>query len=104
MPGPNGTIAHCELAIDGSAGTVLLGSESAEKKRLSPGGSCSTSAIYVGGLKDTEALFQQAKEAGAKITMNIMTTDYGSRDFSAEDPEGHVWHFGTYLPEASKAT
>ena len=68
----------------------------------------------------------QAKEAGAKITMNIMTTDYGSRDFSAEDPEGevprqllecscvktelslagagHVWHFGTYLPEASKAT
>lgn len=30
----------------------------------------------------------QAKEAGAKITMNIMTTDYGSRDFSAEDPEG----------------
>ncbi len=38
---------------------MLLGSESAEKKRLSPGASCSTSAIYVGGLKDTEALFQQ---------------------------------------------
>ena len=68
----------------------------------------------------------QAKKAGAKITMDIMTTDYGSRDFSAEDPEGgdtitalgvlkysnesglasagHVWHFGTYLPEAGKAT
>ena len=38
---------------------MLLGSESPEKKRLSPGGGCSTSAIYVGGLKDTEALFQQ---------------------------------------------
>ena len=37
----------------------MLGSENPEKKRLSPGGSCSTSAIYVGGLKDTEALFQQ---------------------------------------------
>jgi len=23
-------------------------------------------------------------------------TDYGSRDYSAKDPEGNVWHFGTY--------
>ena len=42
----------------------MLGSENPEKKRLSPGGSCSTSAIYVGGLKDTEALFQQVSLQG----------------------------------------
>ena len=28
-------------------------------------------------------------------------TDYGSREFSALDPEGNVWSFGTYQPWAS---
>jgi uncharacterized glyoxalase superfamily protein PhnB len=26
--------------------------------------------------------------------------DYDSHDFMALDPEGHVWSFGTYRPEA----
>jgi uncharacterized glyoxalase superfamily protein PhnB len=26
-------------------------------------------------------------------------TDYGSREYSARYPEGHLWHIGTYLPE-----
>ena len=26
--------------------------------------------------------------------------DYGSRDFAVRDPEGNVWAFGTYSPEA----
>ena len=31
--------------------------------------------------------------------MGLTDTDYGSRDFSARDPEGNVWSFGTYAPE-----
>jgi uncharacterized glyoxalase superfamily protein PhnB len=27
--------------------------------------------------------------------------DYGSRDFSVRDPEGHVWSFGTYRPKTT---
>ena len=27
--------------------------------------------------------------------------DYGSRDFSARDPEGNIWSFGTYRPESA---
>ena len=27
-------------------------------------------------------------------------TDYGSRDYSAKDPEGNIWYFGTYQPFA----
>ena len=46
----------------------MLGSENPEKKRLSPGGSCSTSAIYVGGLQDTEALFQQVDLQADQLT------------------------------------
>ena len=33
--------------------------------------------------------------------MEIIDTDYGSRDFSVRDPEGNVWSFGTYRPSAS---
>ena len=29
----------------------------------------------------------------------IEDTDYGSREYTARGPEGHVWSFGTYLPE-----
>ena len=25
-------------------------------------------------------------------------SDYGSRNYSSKDPEGNMWHFGTYQP------
>ena len=28
----------------------------------------------------------------------LRDTEYGSRDFSVRDPEGHIWGFGTYQP------
>jgi uncharacterized glyoxalase superfamily protein PhnB len=31
-------------------------------------------------------------------------TDYGSREYGARDPEGLVWHFGTYQPFAIAPT
>jgi uncharacterized glyoxalase superfamily protein PhnB len=27
-----------------------------------------------------------------------VTQDYGGRDYTCKDPEGHVWTFGTYDP------
>ena len=30
----------------------------------------------------------------------IEDTDYGSREYTARDLEGHEWSFGTYRPEA----
>jgi uncharacterized glyoxalase superfamily protein PhnB len=32
----------------------------------------------------------------------IEDTDYGSREYTARDLEGHVWSFGTYRPEVGK--
>jgi uncharacterized glyoxalase superfamily protein PhnB len=40
----------------------------------------------------------RAASAGAEIVMEPQDQDYGSRDFSARDPEGFVWAFGTYRP------
>jgi uncharacterized glyoxalase superfamily protein PhnB len=30
--------------------------------------------------------------------MPLTDQDYGSRDYTARDPEGNLWSFGTYLP------
>ena len=46
-----------------------------------------------------DALFERAKAAGAEILTGLHDTDYGSRDFSAKDPEGNRWSFGTYRGE-----
>jgi len=32
----------------------------------------------------------------------LMSTDYGSHDFAARDPEGNRWSFGTYRGEPRK--
>jgi hypothetical protein len=50
-------------------------------------------------LPEVDAHYDRAKAAGAEIVVELRNTEYGSREYSARDPEGHVWHFGTYLPE-----
>jgi uncharacterized glyoxalase superfamily protein PhnB len=48
--------------------------------------------------EDPDALHDRAVAAGAKILRQLTDTDDRSRDFSARDPEGNVWSFGTYAP------
>jgi uncharacterized glyoxalase superfamily protein PhnB len=50
-------------------------------------------------VEDPDAHYARAKEAGAEILREIEDQDYGSRDYSARDPEGNIWSFGTYQPE-----
>lgn len=45
---------------------------------------------------------ERARKAGAQITADPPGTDYGSRDFAAQDPEGNRWSFGTYRGEPRK--
>ncbi|MFD4352001.1 VOC family protein [Nocardia sp. NPDC058518] len=46
-----------------------------------------------------DALYDRAKAAGATIIRDLRDEDYGSRGFSAADPEGNLWSFGTYRGE-----
>jgi uncharacterized glyoxalase superfamily protein PhnB len=50
---------------------------------------------------EIDAAYEKAKAAGAEIVRQLGDTDYGSHDFGVRDPEGHVWSFGTYRPQAS---
>jgi uncharacterized glyoxalase superfamily protein PhnB len=54
--------------------------------------------------QDAEAaieFLERARAAGADVARELTDMDYGSREFSARDPEGNVWTFGTYDPFAS---
>ncbi|WSL80519.1 VOC family protein [Kitasatospora sp. NBC_01266] len=89
-------VEHAQLAWP-LGGGLMLGSA-----RRNPGGAWQPQpgsfACYV--VTDRpDALHDRAKAAGAEIVSPPHTTDYGSRDFSARDPEGNHWYFGTYRGE-----
>ena len=100
VPGPEGTIAHAQLICNG--GMIMLGSYRDDvfryKTPRAAGGVTQASYLYVA---DIDAHFARARAAGAEIVIELKDTDYGSREYSAQDLEGHLWHFGTYLPEMS---
>ena len=47
---------------------------------------------------DPQSHFDRAKAAGATIVRDLEHMDYGSHEYSARDPEGNLWSFGTYKP------
>ena len=65
-------------------------------------GGASTQGIYV-IVNSADALYAQAKAAGAQIVVELKDEDYGGRGFTCRDIEGHLWSFGTYDPWADEA-
>jgi uncharacterized glyoxalase superfamily protein PhnB len=98
VPADGGRIAHAELTLGN--GMIMLGDVETEYGGLvaAPNkGEAVTQGIYV-VVGDADAHYARAKAAGADIVLDIKTQDYGGRDYTARDPEGHVWTFGTYDP------
>ncbi len=61
-----------------------------------------TGSLYV-AVDDADAHCAQARRAGARIARELHDTDYGSRDYTAIDPAGNRWYFGTYRPAVDEA-
>ena len=57
----------------------------------------------IGADENSSSHYARAKAAGAEIVLDIKTQDYGGRDYTARDLEGHVWTFGTYDPWVATA-
>jgi uncharacterized glyoxalase superfamily protein PhnB len=98
---PDGSIAHAQLVSGG--GMVMLGSVS----NASPYGRLCAHPGQTGGkvsmglyllVPDADAVLARAREAGAKILIDIKDEPYGGRGFTCADPEGYVWTVGTYDP------
>jgi uncharacterized glyoxalase superfamily protein PhnB len=96
-----GKIMHSELLF--GDGVIMVGSTEAGKPdeghRKSPrdagGANTQNMMVYV---DDVDAHCERARAAGATITSEPKTTDYGEgywadRTYEAEDLEGHRWWF-----------
>ena len=60
-------------------------------------GDVTTQAPYI-VVADVDEHYRRAREAGAEIVFELRDQDYGSREYSCRDLEGHLWSFGTYDP------
>ena len=96
---PDGGIGHAELTLGG--GMIMLGSEKNDeygrgfKSPAELGAETGSTYIVV---PDAEAVYARAQAANASFPRALTQTDYGSREFTVKDPEGHTWSVGTYDP------
>ncbi len=95
----DGSVAHAQLRFHD--GAIMLGSARDDDHPVKPpalrGGL--TGSVYVAvPASEIDAHYARAKAAGATICREITDTEYGSREYSAFDPEGFLWSFGTYRP------
>jgi len=102
VPNADGTIAHAQLSFGN--GMIMLGSVLEVEtefgrliKQPDEIGGFETQSAYV-VVSDADAIYARAKAAGAEIVIEIKDEDYGGRDFSCRDLEGHLWNIGTYDP------
>lgn len=99
--GPNGAIMHAQLTFGN--GMIMIGSVDngtpltyLVKQPLDIGGAETQTPCLI--VSDCDALYASAKSAGAKILIDLEEKAYGGKAFTCSDPEGHIWHVGTYDP------
>jgi PhnB protein len=99
MPGPNNTIGHAEITINGSI--VMLADEAPSMNALSAetiGGTPVMIHVYV---EDVDAVVNRAAAAGAKIVQPVEDKFYGDRSGSIIDPFGHLWGVATHKEDVT---
>jgi uncharacterized glyoxalase superfamily protein PhnB len=97
---PDGKLAHVELTL--GHGLIMFGGVSPEDPlgmTASAGVPQKNQGVYA-VVKDPDAHHARAKAAGARVVMALRDTEYASREYTAADPEGNLWSFGTYEPLA----
>ena len=97
---PDGTVAHSELRLGDDI--VMVGSGAEDLQDVPDDFKAARVGVYL-SVEDVDAHHGRARGAGADVTREPQDTDYGSREYSARDPEGLHWHFGTYVPQSQAA-
>ncbi|MBT8192590.1 MAG: VOC family protein [Acidimicrobiia bacterium] len=99
VEGEGGLIDHAQLVHE--TGMVMLGSARDDEFGRLVGGSASPfkASVYV-VVDDVASHAERARGAGAEIIMEPADEDYGGSNYTARDPEGNIWSFGSYDPWA----
>lgn len=93
VEGSGDGVAHAQLRYAGNL--IMVGSRAND----SAGGLAAGPAWNYLVVDDADDHHRRAVEAGAEIVMELQDQDYGSREYTARDPEGNLWSFGTYQPD-----
>ena len=100
VPESGQIVRHAQLKL--GTNVIMLGSVRPNEGMVSPHVfGTATQALYV-YVDDLDAHFERARSVGAEITSPPKDTDFGAREYHARDLEGHLWTFGTYLPDADR--
>ncbi|GGO81250.1 VOC family protein [Wenjunlia tyrosinilytica] len=91
-----GPVHHAEMAYGN--GLVMFGSAVERGDFSKAARDLGPASVYV-VVEDTDKHHARAVAAGAEIVVPVTDQDYGSRDYTAKDPEGNLWTFGTYTPD-----
>ncbi|HJQ25372.1 MAG TPA: VOC family protein [Blastocatellia bacterium] len=97
---PDGKVMHGELKIGDSR--LFICDEFPEWGALSPetlGGNSGAFYLYV---ENSDAAFDRAVSAGAKVIMPVADTFWGDRVGAVSDPYGHKWNFSTHVRDVTE--
>jgi PhnB protein len=96
--GPDGKIMHAEMRIGNSRvmmNDVMMGGKGPQAF----GGSPASMWLYV---DDSDALFNRAVSAGAKVQMAMADQFWGDRAGAVADPSGYTWWIATRKEDLSE--
>jgi uncharacterized glyoxalase superfamily protein PhnB len=100
-----GKIAHSELSYEGNlimVGSSDSGSDWSKLIKLpAEVAGFETQSAYI-IVDNIDAHYERAKSQGVKIVKDLREEDFGGKNYSCYDPEGHLWTFGSYDPWVEK--
>lgn len=91
MSMPDGTVAHGEIKIGDSL--IMLGEAGGPYKPM-------PAMLYV-YVKDADAVYKKAIEAGAESVAEPMNQFYGDRSGGVRDKSGNQWWMSTHIEDIS---
>lgn len=90
----DGRIGLTEMELGG--GLVMIGTAGAHDLE-SPAGLGGATQMVMAYVDDVDGHCARAREAGARIVMELRDMPWGDRRYEALDLEGHRWYFGQHV-------
>ena len=105
VPAGENKIAHAQLTIGDSM--IMINSTGMEtefskliKTPSEVSGVVTQTTYVILSAEEIDAHYENAKSNGTKIIQQLAEQEYGGKNYSCYDIEGHLWSFGSYDPWA----
>ncbi len=96
---PDGKVMHAAIKIGDSV--IMMADEHPSMGGLGPKARGGTSVTLHLHVRDADAVFAQAVEAGATVMMPVQEMFWGDRYGIVTDPFGHQWSVATHVRDVT---